>query len=252
MIPDSTRTPQTRDWKLEFSRSFRRVDELLAYCGISEYPDPLVRTNNFSFRVTRFYAALIEKGNPADPLLLQVLPDTQEQHIMPGYHVDAVGDRQATIVPGLIHKYRGRVLLTLTSACAIHCRYCFRRHYPYAENITDISLDGPVMAYLADNPEINEVILSGGDPLMISDEKLSQLITHLNRIPQIRLLRIHSRLLSVLPDRLTESLLASLGRFHGKVILVTHINHANELNDTTRELFLRLQAKGFSLFNQSV
>ena len=148
--------------------------------------------HEFPLRVTRYFASLIEKGNVLDPLLLQVLPDAREFMQVDGYNADAVGDQQAMPVPGLIHKYHGRVLLTLTGACAIHCRYCFRRHFPYSEAGVDYNLDGQVMTYLADNPEISEVILSGGDPLMVADHKLARLIDKLNSMSHIRVLRIHS------------------------------------------------------------
>jgi EF-P beta-lysylation protein EpmB len=195
---------------------------------------------------------LIEKGNPLDPLLLQVLPVADELRITDGYSKDAVDDQLFMPVPGLIHKYHGRVLLTLTGACAIHCRYCFRRHFPYGEASADYKLNTQVMHYLSRNTEIREVILSGGDPLMLSDGKLAQLISNLNQIPHIRVLRIHSRLLSVLPERVSDTLLEVLRNFKGQLVLVTHINHPNEISGPNQAAFKLLAREGYTLFNQSV
>jgi len=241
-----------RDWKLVLAESFRDLGELLAFCEIDASRTGFEGKHEFPLRLTRYFASLIEKGNALDPLLLQVLPDALEFRHVDGYSEDAVGDHQAMVVPGLIHKYHGRVLLTLTGACAIHCRYCFRRHFPYAQASVDYSMNGHVMNYLAGNPEVNEVILSGGDPLMVSDNKLANLIVNLNRIPHIRVLRIHSRLLSVLPERVTEAFIETLRQFEGQVVFVTHINHPNEISAHNRAAFRLLAQQGYTLFNQSV
>ena len=234
------------------SEAFRDIDELLAFCQLQREDVPLLPNSPFALRVTRYYASLIEKGNPTDPLLLQVLPRNMEQQEVDGYSFDAVGDQQAMALPGLIHKYHGRALLTLTGACAIHCRYCFRRHFPYQQAHCDLDMDSRVFDYLRQHQEIHEVILSGGDPLMLSDQKLSQLIRHLNSIGHIRLLRIHSRLLSVLPERINQQLVTCLQEFDGQVVLVTHINHAQELSEENQQVFRHLKQQGFHLFNQSV
>jgi EF-P beta-lysylation protein EpmB len=252
MIPDSAALPQTQNWKDSLSTAFRSVDEFLKFCEVDAQISAYPAGTRFPFRVTRYYASLIEKGNALDPLLLQVLPDAQEQDKVNGYSTDAVGDQQAMVAPGLIHKYHGRVLLTLTSACAIHCRYCFRQHYPYSDNITDIGAQGSVMQYLSANTDISEVILSGGDPLMLSDAKLAQLIGNLNHAPHIRLLRIHSRLLSVLPERINTSFMSALKQFRGNVVFVTHINHAREISERNSRVFRHLTQAGYRIFNQSV
>jgi len=244
--------PQRRDWKLVLTESFRDLGDLLEFCEIDPVQATFKARHEFPLRVTRYFASLIEKGNALDPLLLQVLPDAREFRQVDGYNADAVGDQQAMPVPGLIHKYHGRVLLTLTGACAIHCRYCFRRHFPYSEAGVDYNLDGQVMTYLADNPEISEVILSGGDPLMVADHKLARLIDKLNSMSHIRVLRIHSRVLSVLPERVTDSLLEVLRQFRGKVVFVTHINHPKEISAHNQVAFTLLSQQGYALFNQSV
>ena len=252
MTADSVFQAQNRDWKIVASESFRKLDDLLKFCEIDDPPTTINGNREFALRVTRYFASLIEKGNAQDPLLLQVLPDVRELQLIDGYSKDAVGDSLSIPVPGLIHKYHGRVLLTLTGACAIHCRYCFRRHFPYAENGTDYSANSEVMKYLSENKEISEVILSGGDPLMLSDQKLAHLIANLNRIPHIRLLRIHSRLLSVLPERVNEAFLDVLQQFRGQVVFVTHINHPNEISGPNQAAFRTLFQHGYPLFNQSV
>ncbi len=244
--------PQKRDWKVLVSESFRDPGKLLAYCQIDPSHEGVNSSPEFALRVTEYFASLIEKGNALDPLLLQVLPDAKESLLVDGYSEDAVGDRRCMPVPGLIHKYHGRVLLTLTGACPIHCRYCFRRHFPYNESSVDYSPNGPVMNYLSQNPEVREVILSGGDPLMQSDQKLANLIASLNQIPHIRVLRIHSRMLSVLPERVSDGLLETLRNFNGQIVFVTHINHPNEISEHNQAAFHRLSRQGYRLFNQSV
>ena len=257
-MPDTLTKPgfvfaqQNRDWKVIASESFRNLDDLLEYCEIDRSAAEIKSSRKFALRVTGYFASLIEKGNPLDPLLLQVLPVADELRITDGYSRDAVDDQLFMPVPGLIHKYHGRVLLTLTGACAIHCRYCFRRHFPYNEASADYSLDKQVMGYLSRNTDIREVILSGGDPLMLSDSKLAQLISNLNQIPHIRLLRIHSRLLSVLPERISDTLLEVLQSFDGQLVLVTHINHPNEISAPNQAAFALLARQGYTLFNQSV
>ena len=244
--------PRDRDWKLVVAESFRDLGELLDFCEIDASQTDFKGRHDFALRVTRYFASLIEKGNTLDPLLLQVLPDAREFRYVDGYTEDAVGDQQAMPVPGLIHKYHGRVLLTLTGACAIHCRYCFRRHFPYSGANVDYDMNGQVMTYLSDNPEVNEVILSGGDPLMVSDRKLATLISQLNRIRHIRVLRIHSRVLSVLPERVTQEFIETLQQFNGQVVFVTHINHPNEISTHNQAAFRLLAGQGYKIFNQSV
>ena len=266
MTPAKVFKFQTPDWKLAIAESFRDRGELLEFCEIDSSGLDLNRSekvrpetgreagpgHDFPLRVTRYFASLIEKGNALDPLLLQVLPDARELETIEGYSKDPVGDRRSMPVAGLIHKYHGRVLLTLTGACPIHCRYCFRRHFPYQEATVDYNTDGEVMKYLSRHKEIREVILSGGDPLMLSDQKLAKLIVNLNQVAHIRLLRIHSRLLSVLPQRVTETFIETLKQFNGKIILVTHINHPHEITEFNHSAFQLLSQQGFTLLNQAV
>ncbi len=254
MIPDSDFASQTANWKQILAQSIRSIDELLNFCGLDpqDHFDTQLLQQDFPLMVTRYYASLIERGNPEDPLLKQVLIDDQENKISPGYSTDPVGDIAAMPIPGLIHKYPGRILLNMTGACAIHCRYCFRRHFPYAQNRIDLDQNGVVMSYLKQHPEIREVILSGGDPLMLSDNKLSQLMMQMNTLKHLHTVRIHSRIISVLPQRITAEFIQALNVFKGNRICVTHINHAQEIDCLNQEAFKKLRDSGIHLFNQSV
>lgn len=250
MIADSAAPQHSQDWQKQLSNCFRSLESFLRYCQlpVTDYTDD---DYGFSFKVTPHFASLIEKGNPNDPLLLQVVPQAAESLKTPGYVKDAVGDLPAMIKPGLIHKYNSRVLLTITGACPIHCRYCFRRHYDYRKN----SLSTPeseLKSYLQQHPEINEVILSGGDPLILSDKLIHSFVKTLNELPQIRVIRIHSRLASTLPQRFTDELIEVLQSAVAKIILVTHINHPQEINELNQSAFELLAASGIRLLNQSV
>lgn len=252
MIPDSIQIPQSQNWKQLLACAFRNRKDLLDYCQI-DTSDRVFNTDyGFPLRVTRYYASLIEKGNAQDPLLLQILPDVREGNQAIDYSTDPVGDQDAMVTPGLIHKYPNRVLLTLSGACAIHCRYCFRRHFPYSDAVADYSLSGPIMRYLQQHSEIHEVILSGGDPLIMGDDQLFRLIHNLNHFKHLRLLRIHSRLLSVLPERITDELMQVVNSFHGQVVWVTHINHANEISEHNQQAFNMINQYAQRIFNQSV
>ncbi len=187
-----------------------------------------------------------------DPLLRQVLPSRAERVQAEGYLLDPVGDGAATRVPGLIQKYRGRALLMVHGACAVHCRYCFRRHYPYADlGANDPRLQG-ALAAIAGDPSLTEVILSGGDPLMLDDPGLASLLARLDAIPHLRRLRIHSRLTVVLPERVTAELCQSLQGLRLSPVLVIHANHPRELGAGVVASLARLRAGGVTLLNQSV
>jgi len=191
----------------------------------------------------------MERSNPTDPLLRQVLPLAEELQNPPGFCADPLSERAALRTPGLLQKYRGRALLLVSGACAIHCRYCFRRHFPYAES-SDRA--GGAIAQLARDPSVSEVILSGGDPLMLDDPALSDLVEGLAEIPHLRRLRLHTRLPIVLPSRVTGRLCRTLSASRLQPILVVHTNHARELGATSRGALRRLHDAGVTLLNQSV
>jgi EF-P beta-lysylation protein EpmB len=206
----------------------------------------------FPLRVPRGFVARMRRGDPADPLLRQVLPLDAELAPAPGYGSDPVGELAAMTVPGLLHKYRGRALLVTTGACAVHCRYCFRRHFPYGEANPAPGQWERALDYLAGDPTLTEVILSGGDPLVLPDERLAGLARALERIPHLRRLRVHTRLPVVLPERVDGPLLDWLCGTRLQPVVVIHANHAAELDDAVRAALHALRARGVSLLNQAV
>lgn len=192
------------------------------------------------------------KKDPFDPLLRQVLPVRGELADYAGYSADPVGDLAAEAVPGVLHKYRGRALLINTGACAIHCRYCFRRNFPYADHQLNHSQEALALDYLRNDATLKEVILSGGDPLLLSDARLAAFLQKLDAIGHLQRLRIHTRLPIVLPARVTENLLKLLSGVGKHVVLVVHCNHANEINPRVGSALDTLRKAGIMLFNQSV
>jgi EF-P beta-lysylation protein EpmB len=194
----------------------------------------------------------MEPGNIDDPLLQQVLPVAEENTDHPDYSRDPLEESHAMPVPGLLHKYHGRALLTLTGACAVHCRYCFRRHFPYSESNPLGTGREMAIGYLLKHPEIGELILSGGDPLSVPDGRLSALAKQLSGIGHLHTLRIHTRLPVVLPERVDQRLLDWLSDLPQRVVMVVHCNHPNELDATVETAMRPLQQAGVVLLNQSV
>ncbi|WP_455385428.1 EF-P beta-lysylation protein EpmB [Acidihalobacter prosperus] len=244
----------TPGWQAALRDAIREPRDLLA---LLELPESLLEaahaaSEDFRLLVPRGYAARMRHGDPQDPLLLQVLPQGSERVASPGYVSDPVGDLAAEAAPGVLHKYHGRVLLIATGACAVHCRYCFRRHFPYADSNPARGAWRVALDYLHAHPEVDEVILSGGDPLVLDDDKLSALIRELERIPQLRRLRLHTRLPIVLPERIDDALLEWVRGSRLKIVCVVHANHANELDDAVEQALRRLRTAGAELLNQSV
>nr|NIL97140.1 EF-P beta-lysylation protein EpmB [Planctomycetales bacterium]NIM08734.1 EF-P beta-lysylation protein EpmB [Planctomycetales bacterium]NIN08204.1 EF-P beta-lysylation protein EpmB [Planctomycetales bacterium]NIN77332.1 EF-P beta-lysylation protein EpmB [Planctomycetales bacterium]NIO34516.1 EF-P beta-lysylation protein EpmB [Planctomycetales bacterium] len=198
------------------------------------------------------YLQRIQPGDPHDPLLRQILPMDREQDHTPGYTRDPVGDRPAQLAPGLLQKYQSRVLLVTTGACAVHCRYCFRREYPYAETPRSLAAWQPALAQIAGDPAIDEVILSGGDPLTIADRQLAQLARQLDPIDHLRRLRIHTRLPIMIPSRINEPLLDWLDQTRLATIFVIHANHPAEIDSAVAEALARLIDRGHVVLNQAV
>ncbi|MCG3729593.1 EF-P beta-lysylation protein EpmB [Vibrio cincinnatiensis] len=205
----------------------------------------------FAQRVPLSFVERMEKGNPHDPLLRQVLPLSAEFEVHEGYSTDPLAE-QKNPIPGLLHKYRNRCLLIVKGGCAINCRYCFRRHFPYQENKGNKHAWQQSLDYIAQHPQLNEVILSGGDPLMAKDHELAWLLERIAAIPHIKRLRIHSRLPVVIPARITDELVALFTNSSLQVLLVTHINHANEINGELTQQLARLRAAHVTLLNQGV
>ena len=244
------------DWRRELAEAYVDPKRLLRDLGLPESLASSAAAAAFGLRVPRGFAAKMRRADPHDPLLKQVLPIARETLATPGYVADPVGDLAAVKAPGLLHKYAYRVLLNTTSACGVHCRYCFRRAFPYAEvghgHRSLLSGERAALAYLNRHTDIQEVILSGGDPLSLSDARLRALLTALDAVPHLQRLRIHSRMPVVLPSRLTPGLAQLLARSRCKVVLVIHANHANECCAALQQGLRTLQAAGVTLLNQAV
>jgi len=241
-------------WQQRWREAIRDPRELLRQLGL----DPVElgvsdeAAGQFAVRVPQGFAARMRHGDRHDPLLRQVLPITDELKIVPGFSLDAVGDGAAKKATGVIQKYRGRALLVTTGSCAINCRYCFRRHFDYGtENAAREGWRDAVDA-IAQDPDIDEVILSGGDPLSLATHKLVELTQALRQIPHLRRLRIHSRLPVVLPERVDDDLVQWLGSLPWPVAFVIHANHANEFDASVDAAMARLREAGATLLNQAV
>lgn len=253
ITPSEDFLEQQTTWQQDMAQAMTDPVELLRTLNL---PNSLLdkaqqAAKDFPLRLTRHYLSLIEHGNVDDPLLRQILPIQAELQPVPGYSKDPVGDAQASLGDGLLHKYAGRALLVTTGACAIHCRYCFRRHYPYANN-SAIQHWEAMLQQLRDRPALDEIILSGGDPLTLSDSRLLELIQQIEAIPHVKRLRIHSRLPIVLPKRITHGLVDKLANSHLHSSLVVHCNHAQELSPALLAGLQQLQQAGVTLLNQSV
>lgn len=254
MIPLTSTLCQATGWKKILTEAIRDPLELLNTVGV----DPALLTvpvdldSAFPLRVPRGYVARMKRGDAHDPLLLQVLPLREERATPPGFVLDPVGDGAATAEPGLLHKYHGRALLVTTGACPVHCRYCFRRHFPYGEAHIGEPEWQRILDYLHQNPSIDELILSGGDPLSLSNERLHGLGARLQTVPHIKRLRIHTRAPIVLPERVDEGLLAWLKSLPWSTVVVVHCNHPNEVDADVTNALHALRRAGVTLLNQSV
>jgi EF-P beta-lysylation protein EpmB len=246
--------PAAADWRRTWRDAVRDPRELLALLGLEPLADRVgdAAAAPFPLRVPRAFVARMRRGDPHDPLLRQVLPLDDEERIVPGFALDAVGDGAAKAGNGVIRKYRGRALLVATGSCAIHCRYCFRRHFPYAEETAAAGHWREAVAAVAADPSIEEVVLSGGDPLSLATAKLAELTDALAAIPHLRRLRIHSRLPVVLPERVDDVLLAWLRALPWPLTFVIHANHGNEFDAAVDGALARLRGTGATLLNQSV
>ncbi len=254
MIPRTVPTWQCRRWQDELADLIRDPEELLNLLQLDPEQLPAARlaAAEFALRVPRSFVQRMEPGNPNDPLLMQVLPIGEELELSPGYVQDPVGDLASNPVPGLIHKYHGRVLLVAAGHCAINCRYCFRRHFPYQDNQPDRKQWQLALDYIRSDSSITEVIYSGGDPLAIADKQLSWLSEELAAIPHLERLRVHTRLPVVVPSRIDEACLDWLSKTRLQSVVVLHINHAQEIDLELQDSIERLKQVGVTVLNQSV
>lgn len=245
---------QPRRWQQLWREAITEPAELLRLLDLSAHASRLLPTadTGFALRVPRGFVARMRRGDPADPLLLQVLPQAAELGEVPGFTRDAVGDLGARAANGLLHKYDGRALLIATGSCAVHCRYCFRRHFPYAEETAAANRWQLALEHLRADASIGEVILSGGDPLSLSTPKLAELTQALGAIPHVRRLRIHTRLPVVLPERVDAELLDWLAAVPLQKVVVLHANHAQEIDGDVAAACAALRAAGATVLNQAV
>lgn len=244
---------QTVDWQNALKSVITTPDELIGLLNLPEsmHPEITSASERFGLRIPKTLLNRIVKGNPDDPVLKQFLPTGEELKTVDGYVDAPLQEGNYNPAPGLLHKYAGRVLLITTSTCAVNCRYCFRRNFPYQENTPGKAGLTPALNYIRNNASIEEVILSGGDPLNLSDSHLDWLLTTLATIPHIKTIRFHTRTAVVIPQRITADFLNLLDTQRFQFVFVVHANHAQEINDEVHLAMQCLRQKAL-LLNQSV
>ncbi|PHS26197.1 MAG: EF-P beta-lysylation protein EpmB [Methylophaga sp.] len=254
MIPQTQQLDTKQTWQTALASCVKDPISLLKQLGLTDKLDAIdsETLKKFPLRVPQSYINKMRYGDANDPLLRQVFPLIDESLDVEHFVSDPVGDSLAVTAPGILQKYHGRALLVTTGACAIHCRYCFRRHFPYSDSNPLARQWLQTLATLRDDSTINEVILSGGDPLVLADSKLAAIVADLEKISHIKRLRIHTRLPIVLPERINHNLLQWIEKTRLQVIVVVHANHANEIDDEVAAALDRLRLAGCQLLNQAV
>lgn len=253
IITRSASSVESKNWRQILSESVREPKQLLERLGLNEKDIPDLDLNNpFATLVPEPFIQQIGYGDARDPLLRQVLPLKVEQSEISGFSQDPLGESNANVEAGVVHKYHGRLLLMLASGCAINCRYCFRRHFPYSENRLGKENWQKALNYIQKNTDLSEVILSGGEPLLVSDERLEKLIQELENISHIKRLRIHTRLPVVIPQRLSLKLKNLLDKTSLATSMVIHCNHQNEIGPLMQAKLLEFKSSSITLLNQSV
>lgn len=248
MIPAKTEPTNDAAWRDELRDVITDVDEMLSALALTREDVELTSSRQFPLRVPHSFVRRMRRGDPHDPLLRQVLPARAEDEETAGFTVDPLEEAGAIAAQGVLKKYQGRVLVLATGACAVHCRYCFRRHFPYDEHRQ--ASDFPGLDVIAADPTVTEVILSGGDPLVLTDGHLERLIDRIAEIPHVKRLRLHTRVPVVIPSRATASLARILADTRLSAVVVLHANHANEIDNEVAD---RLKSFGtVPLFNQAV
>ena len=252
MIPCSSQFVQGQSWQQQLQNAFQDVQSLLSYLDIPLSADIDAQAAQFKLRVPVAFADKMQRGCRHDPLLQQVLPLQLENEPVSGFSADPLDEDAANASPGLLHKYQGRALVMFSGSCAINCRYCFRRHFPYQDNQLTTSRRDEIMTYIASDPSINEIILSGGDPLLARDKALQRFFDDLATLKQIKRLRIHSRIPIVLPARITTEFLTLMQSYAWQTILVVHCNHAQELGADVAQALQACRQHFHALYNQAV
>ncbi|MCE0557060.1 MULTISPECIES: EF-P beta-lysylation protein EpmB [unclassified Motilimonas] len=245
--------PVQGHWQKELANAIKTPSELIKILNLNEkdFIEGFIARQSFPMLVPMPFVKKMQVGDKQDPLLRQVLPLKEELLEVEGFGPDPLEEHN-TAVPGLLHKYKSRVLFIVKGGCAVNCRYCFRRHFPYQDNSPNKTEWHTAIDYIRQHTEINEVILSGGDPLMAKDEHIDWLLTQLEQIPHLTRVRLHTRLPVVIPSRLTDALLSRLQQSPLKAVMVLHINHANELDQELTRMLQRTRRYGITLLNQSV
>ncbi|MGX5174829.1 EF-P beta-lysylation protein EpmB [Aliikangiella sp. IMCC44653] len=253
IIPVSVEKCQEKSWKYLLKTAIKDPFSLIEQLGLNSeaFDFEFSPSNQFAMRVPQPFIDKMVPGDPKDPLLLQVISQSLEDIEVPGYTNDPLEEKSLN-PPGLLHKYHSRVLLILASACAVNCRYCFRRHFPYQDKQASGDELNLALQYIAQRPQITEVILSGGDPLILNDSQLIAIIEQIEQIKHVNKLRIHTRLPVVIPQRITDKLVAKLASTRLVTNLVLHINHANEIDQRFVQAMDKLRQAKVFLLNQSV
>ena len=251
------KSDQPEKWQEILSDLITDPKELLANLKLDTAANPLAALAakglaQFPLKVPRPFASRMEPGNWGDPLLRQVWPSSLEDVESASLSLDPLQETHFNKTPGLLQKYHGRVLLTAAPHCAVHCRYCFRRHFDYAANTPGRREWSEAIAYISENPDISEVILSGGDPLAAGDSYMAWLLAEVDRIPHVETIRIHSRLPVVIPQRVTAQLCSMLSELRSKSVFITHCNHAQEIDGEVKAALQAIRHAGSTLLNQAV
>ena len=239
------------NWQKELADAVSDVASLYQLLELP-LPEQVYTPNKFPLRVPHAFINKMKKGDPNDPLLRQILPDIAESLPVAGYTADPLGENAHNPMKGLLHKYQSRALITVTGACAVHCRYCFRQHFDYGANLPNSQDIRQICHYIANDKRINEVLLSGGDPLNINNRRFNEWIGALSAIDNIKTIRIHTRMPVILPNRIDDELIEILANCPKNIVMVLHINHPNEIDDALAQKCQRLNNHGVVLLNQSV
>ena len=250
MIPSNSLPWQAKTWQTQLSGAVTQVQDLAQILGLSDNVEDWDADPTFPMRVPMPYISRMNHGDPRDPLLRQGMPQLAERIDAVGFESDPLLEASTAPIPGLLHKYQGRVLVIAAEHCAVNCRYCFRRDFSYAKHRHDTTF--PMLDYVRDDASIREVILSGGDPLIMPDERLNKLVASIEAIPHVKRLRIHTRLPVVIPQRVCRPLIEILVNTRLSTTIVAHFNHANEIDKDVAIAFAALRQAGITLLNQSV
>lgn len=240
-------------WLRDLAQAFNDPKALLEHLELdpADFAQDIQARKLFAMRVPRPFVEKMQKGDKNDPLFLQAMSSQAEFSEVDGFVTDPL-EEQHSPAPNILHKYHNRLLFMVKNSCAINCRYCFRRHFPYDEVKSNKEIWTESLAYMAQHTELEEIIFSGGDPLMTKDGELDWLLNELEQIAHIKTLRIHTRLPVVIPNRITAEFCDRLSKSRLRIVIVTHINHANEIDAYFAEKMAQLKAVGVTLLNQSV